>query len=210
MCTGTHPFIPAVNTARLELVCQAFGQTVENVFYFKKSDAWDTASLTNLATEAFAAWDDHIGPITSNAVTLLLLRATDVAVEGGAGVEVSGAGHTGSNSSSAAAPLGTTAATKFSTGLTGRSNRGRVYFIGLTKNDLANNQLTTGVPTTLTNAWTDFFGQIATELPGVEHAIVSYCHNNAWRTSAVVTPVTAYSTDPNVDSMRRRLTGRGS
>jgi hypothetical protein len=210
MCTGTHDFIPALNTAKLELVVSAFGQRAENVLHFRKPTAWDAVSLDTLANQAFAAWDAHIAPMTSNAVTLEVIKATDVAVEDGLGVEVDGDGHTGTHTSAAAMPLGTTAATKFSSGFTGRSRRGRAYFIGLSKDQVSNNQLATGVAADLSDMWAAFVADIAADMTGVEHVIVSYCHDNAWRTNAVVTPVTDYTTNQDIDSMRRRLTGRGA
>ena len=207
MCTGTHAFIPAANTARVNMKYTSNAQKVENVFYFHKSGPWSSTDLTALAAAVSARWTSIIKPTQNNGITLDTIDVTDMSVEGGTGVTTT-VGATGGNSGGALAPNNVTLVTKFATGLTGRSHRGRVYFIGLGKDMISGNQAASGIASGLTTAWQSFFTGVATDTTS-QHAVVSYCHNKVWRTSAEVTPVTGYSTEGNLDSQRRRLTGRG-
>jgi hypothetical protein len=52
---------------------------------------------------------------------------------------------------------------------------------------------------------------IADDLPDAVHVVVSRYHLGAPRVTGIATPVITYlATDNNVDSQRRRLTGRGT
>lgn len=209
MCTGTHDFIPAALTARVNINYLGNGQHMANVLHFRNATGWDETSLATLADKVLLAWTHNLQSLTSNAIQVDSVQATDVSTESGVGVVLDGGSTFGTNTDAAGAPNNVTAATKFGSGLTGRSFRGRVYFVGMTKAQTTGNALSTGVATALTNAWEDFFQEIF-DSTAAEHVIVSYCHNKAWRTTAVVTPVTQYSTNNDSDSMRRRLNTRGS
>lgn len=208
MCTGTHDFIPAADTARVDLVYSSQGNTLMNVIYFRRAGGFDAGQLEALAEATIAAWDDNIKALTTANVSLNLVRATDISSEGAAGVEVSAGPLAGTNTTGINLPLNVTVVTKFSTGLTGRSHRGRIYFVGLNGSEIVANALASGVAATINTAWTSFFGDITT-LAADEHVIVSLCNNGAWRTAAEVTPVTNYSTNGDLDSQRRRLNTRG-
>lgn len=209
MCTGTHPFIPADRTAKLELIYTLNGQRVENVLHFRKLSEWTAEDLDTLTLAAFDAWADHLGPVQSNAVTLVNIKATDVSTDNGVGVEFGPISNNTGTLQSPPTPSGTTVATKFTTGRTGRSYRGRAYWVGLVEEDVTGNQIGAVRAGTITDGWQNFATQIGENISGAVHVIVSYCGDKAWRTSAVVTPVTGYSTELNIDSQRRRLTGRG-
>lgn len=203
-----RPFILAERCARLELIYTVFSQICENVVYLHAGDGWGTATLTELCNEARVAWDATLGVITSASVTLSKLRATDQQSFPGAQVEIPSTA-TG-NLVAGALPGNVTAATKFSGGLTGRSTRGRAYFVGLTAAQVVDNHLAAGVANDINNAWADFFAALfAAVSNGPTHVIVSYVSEGAWRTEALVTPVLSYTTENNTDSQRRRLTGRG-
>jgi len=209
MCIGTHPYIPAANTARVDLVYTQFGQTMMNVLYWQFSAQPGLGELTDLLNNIKDAWLTHIDVNTSNTASVTLLRATDLTVEDGVGVEIDPAASMIGARTSEAEPGNVTAAVKFSTGRTGRSFRGRLYHIGLTTDQVVGNGLTGTVPAEIKSGWENFFTAIAGLSPNPNHVIVSLCHNKAWRTVAEVTQVLSYSVDPNIDSQRRRLTGRG-
>lgn len=209
MCTGTHPFIPAAQTAKLELVYLVSGQICENVLFVKNPSGWDIEALGTLISEAHDAWHSTLALATSSDVRLLTVRAKSLDAEDGAGTEFNPTVNNVGLVESPAAPLNVTLATKFSTGLIGRSFRGRAYFVGIPVNELDNNTVVGGYADGISTKWDDFFLAIQTGVPDTQHVVVSYCHNNAWRTDAVTTPVIHYSTEPYIDSQRRRLTGRG-
>lgn len=207
MCTGPHTFIPAPDTARVNMKYTSNGQKVQNVLYFQKAGGWDSAGLTDLVAAVSARWDQIIKPVQNNGISLDTIEAVDAETEGGIGATTT-VGVAGGNSGGALAPNNVTLVTKFSSNLTGRSHRGRVYFIGLGKDMISGNQAASGVSDGINTMWSDFFLAVETDTDS-EHVIVSYCHLKAWRTTAEVTQVTNYSTENNLDSQRRRLTGRG-
>lgn len=207
MCTGTHAFIPAANTARVRMIYQALGQKVMNVFYWKKTSPWTAEDCASFATEVKTAWEAEVQPNMPAGVTLLTIEVVGQDEESGPGSELSvneaGAG------SAVLVPLNVTFTIKFITGLTGRSFRGRMYYIGIVEGDLNGNDILTASANTYLDNYRAFFAAIESAT-SFTHVVVSYCNDGAWRASAVVTPVTGYVyTDTHFDSQRRRLTGRG-
>lgn len=208
MCTGTHPFIPASNTAKVRFVYQTPGGIANNVIYFQNGTGWDAETLLDLVDAVNTAWEDNVRPVTANEVLLQKMEAIDVSIEDGPTSELfvlaAGSGGTG------ILPGNVTLAISFRTGFAGRSRRGRLYHVGLTETGVVGDKLVAGVQAGMQAAYAGMFSDIATALPGTEHVVVSYCSDGDWRTNALVTPVLTYSVDDTIDSMRKRLLGRGS
>jgi len=87
---------------------------------------------------------------------------------------------------------------------------GRLYYVGLCESNVTGDQVSEAFQTGIIENWEAFFDDIETAVPGIEHVIVSRCSGGVWRTDAVVTPVTALSTDRIVDTQKRRLLGHGA
>lgn len=207
VCTGTHAFIPAADCARMRMVYSSNGSEVMNVLHFRQVGAYDASALVALNEAAKTAWETHIKPRQTGTCQLLYLESTAIDVDGGAQdtLDVNEAG----TATGEAAPNNVTQAIKFTTGFTGRSSRGRLYFIGLNKAAVSGDQVTDATIAANISAYEDFFADIQAAVDS-NHVIVSYCNDGAWRTSAAVLNVTGYlSSDKNVDSQRRRLAGRG-
>lgn len=211
MCTGTHDFIPAPSVARLDLRYLEFGQQMQNTLYFLGTAQWDATSLEDLVDAAIANWAAEMGSTTAIAVQLANVKAQDMEVEEGVAVEKAPVTATYGTRNNEPMPSGTTVATKFSSVLSGRSHRGRVYNVGLTDDMIGGNALNGVVDGDISSNWSSFIAAIiAGTANATNHVIVSYCHNKVWRTTAEITPVIGYSTDVYIDSQRRRLTNRGS
>lgn len=207
MCTGTHPFIPAPNTARVRVVYSLFGQVVMNVLYWRGTAPLETTELDDLANAVITAWTDNLKPLVTNQMSLQYVEATALDSESAPQRTIS-SGAVG-DSTDPPSPGNVTWATKFSTGLTGRSNRGRMFLVGLTDGAVDGNTIASLAVANFQAAIIGFFQDIETAT-GLTHVVVSYCNNGSWRTTAVVNPVLSYLwTDNFVDSQRRRLTGRG-
>jgi len=209
MCTGTHPFIPAPNTVKLELICEVSGQRVENVVYVQSGSGVSESDVRNLAEDAITCWELDFAPIIADAVTLVLTRATDQSSEDSFGFETEPSSPATGGIANPVMPGNVTVSTKFASGLTGRSQRGRAYWIGLTEAQCVANKIAPGFGLTISAAWASFFTHLFATNAGYIHVVVSYCHNGSWRTTAQVTPVTNYTTNEDIDSMRRRLNHRG-
>lgn len=207
MCVGTHPFIPVPNTARVRLVYTQFGQTLENVFNFERAGPFSSADLLALNASILTEWTVNIMPEVTVDATLVLIEST--ALDSAMGFqETTSVGVVGGNAGGGT-PTGVTLAIKFASGLAGRSQRGRMYWIGTSVGQIVGDQYDAGQAAGILAAVTAFFGLVFATTASA-HVIVSYCNAGAWRITGQTTPVTDYIlTDTNIDSQRRRLAGRG-
>lgn len=108
-------------------------------------------------------------------------------------------------------PSNVSACIKFNTGLSGKSQRGRVYHIGLSETMAAGDYVVTGI----LNGLVDAYQELRTAYLGLSmhHTIVSRYSDNALRPTGVTTDVLSYSAvTTRVASQRRRLPrpGQGS
>jgi len=209
MCEGPHPYIPAINTAKVELVYSVLGEICENVLHFTAVTPWDATSLLQLCADVKTAWNDNVKANLSTSASLEKIRATDLATATGASVEyTTGLPITGTIGNAVTNTM-QTVVTKLTTDGRGRSRRGRIYNIGIPDNAVTNNQITTTYAGQLTTAWNDFRSDILASTSAAPLTIVSYCQNKFWLAEAEAYAVTGASTDIYVDSQRRRGHGRG-
>lgn len=213
MCTGTHDFIPAENVASLELIYVLDGQRIENRLYILGSAEWTESDIRELAETAETAWTDNLAPIISDQVQLVMCRAKNLSNEFGAVFEHEPTSVVTGDVTGGSMPNNVTLTTKFASGFSGRSRRGRVYTPGIPRVSVgtsAINEVTPVVAGQFSSAWGTFFENIVTLVDNAtNHVVVSYCAEGEWRTSGLVTPITAYSTNATLDSQRRRLPERG-
>ncbi len=183
------------------------GEVLENVWYFREADPFDATSLAALNTSIASNWATTMKQHLSTGCFLDFIESTALDTDAGAqdtlavaaGGVIAGAGY----------PGGVTIAIKFATGLAGRSNRGRMYWPGIAESQATGNDLNSAVATAFVADVSDLFAGVNTDVTA-EHVVVSYCHNNAWRTTAESNLVTSYLLVNNdLDSQRRRLAGRG-
>lgn len=208
MCTGHHDFIPAPDCIKVELRCLFDDQQVENVFYVR-SAASPTADDVQLAADVTQAWwHTNARPVLPNSISLIGVLATNVAIEGGFQYFETGyAGETGEQTGSRL-PNNVAFCLNLNTALAGRSGRGKWFWYGLLDADVTGNRIATDTAAALKN----MLDQLKSDLlaDSLTPVVVSYCHNNAWRTVAGVNDVVSYGYhDLIVDSQRRRLPGRG-
>lgn len=202
-------FIPATNTIKAEMVYNHIGQICENVFYAKMAGAVSLTDLTDLAGTLVNWFDTQLQPLVSNGTALTKVLCRDMTVESGAAIEfttdlpMSGTG-------GSALPGNVTVASKWSTGLAGRSFRGRTYLVGLpVGNNTTNaNLLDAGYLDDLQDAYEALIADISVD--DRTFVVASFFHDNAPRTEAVLTEIIAVAVNNQLDSQRRRLAGRGS
>jgi len=208
MCTPPQPFIPALDTAKLEMRYLLFGQNVLNVHYFRREGGWSQTSLTDLVVQAESAWNTYLRPLQATGLELVEIYARNVETQA-AEEATNPVGLTG-QVVQGLVPNNVSLAVSFRTGLTGRSNRGRMYWLGLTEEQVANSEVISTHVDNIHNGVEAFFAEF-NELPTeAQHVVVSYCANSQWRQTASVRPVLDYLiVDPTVDSQRRRLPHRG-
>lgn len=207
----SHPFIPVPNTASVELIWSFNGVVMENVFHVKKASPYSLADLQALRALVIT-WDAanffnvRSGSCTLNRVrTKALDTNTSPTEDYNLPVPKPGSG--------AGTPLpgNSTFCFKLVTGRSGRSYRGRWYLCGMHTGLLgttANQFLVSSANYALTQ-----FADLIVRLTAASQTlvVVSYRQNKAWLLVGVPTAVLNFTVvDYNLDSMRKRLTGRGT
>ena len=209
MCTGSPGFIPAARTARAEMTYTEFGQKLQNVFYFQKDTDWTFNDVSDLAAQLNSSWALHLDGMMSDQVNLFAVKVVNLGADDGVGTELFPTLPNAGTRLSPGLPTGTTVAVKFSSLYTGRSRRGRCYHIGLTEDMVTGNSLTTTMVGLMQTAYQNFFDDVTGGSVPCTHVIASFCGSGVWRSSALITPVSFYGVDADIDSQRRRLSGRG-
>jgi len=209
MCFGPHDFIPAEEVAKVQLYFTTPGGFAMNVLNFKADGGWNAASLNTLIDDLATAWEANFSPLQSDQVECTRIVATEIAVPFGAQVDKPPDNDLTGGRGSPAMPGNVTVVTKFGTGLSGRSNRGRSYHIGLTDDQCVGDLLVAGAADLIRDAWIDTIGAVHDGSTAADLVVVSYCFDGAWREEAQVTTVTAFTTEGVLDSQRKRLFGRG-
>lgn len=197
---------PAVDRwVSLELIAVQESQTVETVFQYQSS----TPLISQGELIAFInSWATIMTPLIvaalSNAVTLLKIVAkthnkTYPNVEAEYNFPVGTIGSLTGDVS----PGNVTIAVKLLTGIIGRSYRGRQFWFGIAEGITSGNRMTSAGLSLLAQLWTR-------HLLGFSVLGIVYVPAVASRVKLVLRPVLEITIELFLDSMRRRLTGRGS
>jgi hypothetical protein len=204
------PFIPVLHTASVELIFQNGAYLAENCFHVQWSDNFGPAQLTGVRN-IFIAWDSATGR-TGRVPGWALTRVRSKALHTSSGaiedytLPSPQAGTAGGSTQA----NNVTYAVKFQTGLAGRSQRGRIYVVGLSTTAMASPNGV--VSTTAAAGFVSSYNTLIANLisAGYNLVVTSFRHDGAYRAegqNSIIT--TAAVTDSYSDSMRRRLPGRG-
>lgn len=202
MCEGSRPFIPAASTVRIQLIYTLNSQRIENVFHVLSGGGLVTADLDRIEG-VFAAWWTATGRAQAPSnVSLVLIVADALNVESGLHKEYSTGWTAGGSLGSTALAGQNTMAVKLATSFSGRSFRGRIYWPGFTNADIVAGLVTTARRDAIVAAVNTLRASLTAG--GDTLAVVSYCHNKVWRTTATVTGITGVSAKTTVAQQKRR------
>lgn len=203
----SHPFIPMPNTCSVEMIYSCAGQIYENQIHVGKGSPYSLADIQALRA-IIDTWDNtNWKTQRSGASSLVRIRTKALDSLGAPYEDFALATPRAGLDGTTLHALNVAFCIKLSTGLTGRSYRGRLY-IGAISNDLLQTPVTMSV-----TAANNFIGQLTTlknNLSAAGHTwyVVSYRQNKTWLTTGVRTAVTTFiAVDYNLDSMRSRLPG---
>lgn len=213
------PFVPAPNCLRVEVIFKTPGGVAENVYHVQGTGAVQDLGATALRViDAFHNGETQNGGIIqwrNPSVSLQKIIARDIGTQNGPAWEKDY--NVPGGAAGGPLPDSCTIAVKWTTGLSGRSYRGRTYHVGLNAGDVLNDVLNTTVQSRLLSAYQNMLSlvnQSGWTAPGSTDAamvVLSKAHANAWRTQALTTPITGVTfADAFIDSQRRRLPGRGT
>jgi hypothetical protein len=210
------PFIPVTATVEVELRYLLDDQHIENTLYFELTGTPAADSMLNLLNGVESWWIDNMAPIMPTAVSLVELVATSLSSATGPQVTVAPVGGDLGLVPQEPLPNNCSLAVSFRTALRGRSFRGRNYVPALGEGQVAGNIVSPGVVTALQDAYTQILTMVTTLDEQWDWVVVSrYSGVDSDgkpipRVAGVTTPVTTVViVDPVIDSMRRRLPGRG-
>lgn len=205
-----HAFIPVPDCARVELIYQVNGITAENVFNVHKASPYSLADLQALRglvnTWDGATWQGFRG----TGCTLQRIRTKALDTASSPTEDFFLPTPRPGTLSFTLLPANVTYAIKLTTGSAGRSFRGRLYMVGLTTAQLAtvSNQVLTSTSNGAVAALNTLLSNLAAG--GHTLGVISYRTGGAYRSTGVFTAAIGWTAvDLNLDSMRRRLTGRG-
>lgn len=201
-------FIPAPNTALVELRYLQDNQNVENTLWFENAAGWTEATLVALGLAIREWWVDNLQGGIGQDVTLREIYVTDQTSATGLSATITSGLPLPGTASTDATTNSNTLCVSFRTAQRGRSYRGRNYVVGLPINALDQNTVTAGYRNFVQAAYAALLTVAADQ--NSQWVVVSKQLNNVPRTVAARTPVTAVAVvDSTVDSQRRRLPGRG-
>lgn len=203
-----QPYVPA-EAVQVELTQLFDGQRIQNVFHYDMSDPQPATEFTELGTAIIASWNSIIKPQMPTTLSLVEVKITDMTTQFAPTVYITaGLPIVGTNVSPALPNNNSLVITK-RTIFRGRSFRGRTYFSGLVEGQVTGNAVSAAYQTGFIN-FCNAIRVVTTTNYEWYMAVVSKRQNNAWLTQAVVTRVSGFTTDGQVDSQRRRLPGRGA
>lgn len=202
---------PVAATALVELVYTLNGQVCENTLYFRHANTgWTESELITLAEAVRDWWIQNMATLTANACTLDRVDATDLSDQFGPKIVLPVTPPSPGLEASGPLPGNGTFCTTFTTGLRGRAFRGRNFFVGLAEGFTTGNQVSNAFATTLRGVY-DALNIPATLPAGVSWVVVTRVVNGVVQMPTALTNfvVSVTHADLNIDSQRRRLTGRG-
>jgi len=203
-------FIPANNVLMAEMIYTCQGQVCENTFNFEYATAVTPIDAAGLGGALVGWWSAAVRPLVKADVILTKIKITNLTLSTGFVIDfATGLPLAGTYAPASTLPNNVTVAIKWSTINRGRSYRGRTYFIGMPNDKVSNNQVIPAYITSLSAAYNQLIGLDTGTNDGVL-SVVSRWSNNAPRVAAEVTEITNLSINPEVDSQRRRLAGRGA
>lgn len=196
-------FTPLPNGIRVVWVFELFGKPVTITVHVTSPTAVNDAILAQARDAARDVWENGIAQTVASALIIRAIEVTDVSVPDGRQLRLvtflTPQGLRTVESMSANVAVGLT----LRSNRIGRSQRGRLFIPGIGEPDVSGNAIAgDAVPrfATLASVLNSSF-----ETAGLQLVVASYFTNNAPRTTAQATPITAVVVRPTVRTQRRRL-----
>ena len=194
--------------AKIAIVHARAGEQMVNILHATRAGQWGLTELDALSAAVLNQWAAGLMPYLSQSVQLLRVDARGLRAQ--ADVTTTAIPTTGvfGGYQASALPGNVAFCLTLSTGLTGRSNRGRIYIGGLHEAAIAGDSILQSFADTFRNE----LGLVLNEIrnTGWTPVVVSRRLNNAPRATPATIEITGVRyADRILDSQRRRLRGRG-
>jgi len=192
---------------RIELHYLQVDEHTMNVFWCKSNLNETSATLEQELAGTFKNWwSSEIRPLVSDSLVLYEIVVKELRPDGVAVLYTDGLPVAGEKTEQVL-PNNVAIAVHWGTGLIGRSRHGRTYQGGLCADQVSGNTL--NVAPTFQSAYDALRTTLDNITLNVEFSVVSFVSNKAWRTVPLTTPISGVAVESTLDSMRRRLPGRG-
>lgn len=200
------PFVPVPATVKVSLFYTYNGVQCMNRLHVSTPASLPDASTCQTLATAFANWWlGNAQALVPPTCALRLVEAVSIAEQNGPSATFSSGLPAAGTHAINAMPGNVTLAVSLRTGLTGRSARGRWYWVGLAEDQVSENNVVAGTAASITAAMDNLLTTIVglTSTP----VIVSYRSNGVPRPGGPVKFIIndALLVDTRVDSQRGRL-----
>lgn len=192
---------------RIELHFSQLGERTMNVFWCKSNLNETSATLEQELAGTFKNWwtteiaGQVCGGMVLTEIVVKELRPDGIAILYTEGLPAAG------TDLSEQLPNNCAVAVHWGTGLVGRSRHGRTFFGGFGQNSVDGNTYIEA--SNLQSAYDALRTTLDNITLNVEFSVVSFVANKAWRAVPLITPISGVAVENTLDSMRRRLPGRG-
>jgi len=202
-------FVPVPDGCKVAVEYTLWDQECVNTFHFTNPGSWGATELDDLCDTIFTVFADWVDTYMGANFTLQRVTAVDLRTQFGY-QGISSASPVVGTAAAPVEPNNVAIAVKRSSGLTGRSTRGRVYLpVSVDANTTGANNITSTFATACLNMLNALAAAAATI--DFTEVIASYVQNGVPLTTALVYVVTSRAiVNTVIDSMRRRLPGRGN
>lgn len=186
-----------------------FQQVTANTLYFAGAVDWTQALLEELAEAVIDWWQIECKPQLSDSLTLVSVEARDLGAIDSYVIEEQCTGDCVGDVTDPGLPGSIAMVIKFSTGLAGRSKRGRNYVMGWGETRVTGNEFVDPAAPDMVASYEALAGYAGTANSGT-HVVFSRVGCDDIIAAGDIYPVTGYSSDGLVHTQRRRLLGVGS
>jgi hypothetical protein len=207
-------FVPCDRVVKVDFRGTLDGERISNTLYVQKqSGSVNASDLQNIGQTARTWWGAELSPTLSSAFVLREIYLTDLTQQNSFVLTYTTNLPASGQLAGSILPNNVTFCISLRTGNAGRSFRGRNYVPGIRSTDVTSsdpNLLSVGRSNTLVAAYQQLINPTYFGTTPYRLVIVSRFSNGNPRTAGIATPVTAVlAVDRVLDSMRRRLPGRG-
>lgn len=204
-------FVPFDNVCQVEIRYRYLGEKAENTLYFHRPEGMGETHVRTMVDAIADWWAISLRPLQHHWLTHHEVFGrrleyegdytyTNTFYQGEEGTRVLGEGHPGNVSLSVA----------FKSAYAGRCNRGRNYAIAISTEDTDGNQVSIGYAASLLLAYSELVNPSLLYPTSIFWCVASRWYNHQQRVEGVPVHITHVTiTSRNIDSMRRRLAGRG-
>ena len=201
-------FVPIADTVQVQMCFIWDGQKVENTYHFRYAAGPTVPGMTALAVAMRDWWETELKGIAPAYFSLAKIIVTDLSYQTAPGIEYADDMPISGTAAGDSMPNSVCVAVTWTTGMRGRSYRGRTYHMPLLISQVQGNL----IPGSDASGLAAAYGALMTLTPTVAvptFVVASRYANGQARTAGITTNVTGVSVNTTIDSQRRRLPERG-